>query len=180
LLGNPDFFVNRQDDYEDMETTGNAVVSQAEYNRKHFIVKSRGSYYLFWGRLRIRVTFLVRMFAILVSYPFVVIYSVLDMEAIVSEVNRGLRKVEVLGVDISFFFKNARRFVVTANLTLLFMPIFLVYIALGLTVDAGKASKRNWVTDVNSAEVRSLSHHMLSLLSIFGKKVLIKLTVILL
>lgn len=33
----------------------------------------------------------------------------------------------MLGCNVSWFFKNARNVVVTANLTLLFMPVFLVY-----------------------------------------------------
>ena len=86
----------------------------------------------------------MRLFAILVSYPFVIIYSVLDLDNVVSEVARGMRKVlflhdyflhllghdflqvEVLGIDVSLFFKNARRFVVTTNIMLIFMPVFLV------------------------------------------------------
>jgi hypothetical protein len=35
--------------------------------------------------------------------------------------------VKVLGCDVSWFFKNARNVVVSANLTLLFMPVFLVH-----------------------------------------------------
>lgn len=41
-----------------------------------------------------RVSLLVRVFAVFVSYPFVVIYSVLDLDKIVAEVSRGDRKVD--------------------------------------------------------------------------------------
>mmetsp|Transcript_11685 Transcript_11685/g.14102 ORF Transcript_11685/g.14102 Transcript_11685/m.14102 type:complete len:1838 (-) Transcript_11685:84-5597(-) len=161
MIAGPGFFGHRpEDEYEDL--SGKEVVDQVEYNRKHFIVKSRGSYYLFWGRLRIRLTFVVRMVAILISYPFVVIYSVLDMETIVSEVNRGLRKVEVLGIDISFLFKNARRFVVTANLTLLFMPIFLVFIAMRFSYQAAQDRYSDYRID--DAHARSVNGAMQTVL----------------
>ena len=40
----------------------------------------------------------MRVLAILVSYPFVVIYSVLDLDSIVTEVNQGKRKVKNWGL----------------------------------------------------------------------------------
>jgi hypothetical protein len=112
------------------------VDDQRAYTRKHFFVKDRGSYYYFWGRVRIRVSFFVRFLAVLLSYPFVVIYSVLDLDKLVAEVTRGDRQVKVFRtVDVSWFFKKARRFVVGSNLALLFMPIVIVYAVLGNAIN---------------------------------------------
>ena len=44
-------------------------------------------------------------------------------------------QVHLFGYDVSVFFKNARRVVVTFNLALLFLPIILVYAALGTADD---------------------------------------------
>jgi len=142
----------------DDEQRDKEVDDQRAYTRKHFFVKDRGSYYYFWGRVRIRVSFFVRVMAVLLSYPFVVIYSVLDLDKLVAEVTRGDRQVKVLRtVDVSWFFKKARRFVVISNLALLFMPIVIVYAVLG---NAIKYADRNWPG--NTDEDQSLSAERLA------------------
>mmetsp|Transcript_55756 Transcript_55756/g.126683 ORF Transcript_55756/g.126683 Transcript_55756/m.126683 type:complete len:499 (-) Transcript_55756:623-2119(-) len=111
-------------------TDGGAVVDQATYIRSHFFASRGGNYFLFWGRLRLRASMLFRLGAVLVSYPFVVIYAVLDMDQIVAAVKRGSRSVTLLGQDVSFVFDNARRVVVTFNLVVLLAPSCLVYLVI--------------------------------------------------
>ena len=103
------------------------VKDREEQLRSKFIVKRGGNIFLFWGRTRIRTTSIVRLFMILVAYPFVVIYSVLDLDKLVTEVKLGRKKIVFFGFDVSFLFKNARHFVVSVNLVLLSGPILLVY-----------------------------------------------------
>jgi hypothetical protein len=87
-----------------------------------------------------------------------VIYSVLDLDQLVAEVTRGDRQVKVFGtVDVSWFFKKARRFVVISNLALLFVPIVLVYAVIGSAVNY---ADQNWPG--NAAGVQSLSAERLA------------------
>ena len=120
---------DEDDDYDDRQGKGGLreVKNREELLRTKFFVKRGGNLYLFWGRARIRTTSVVRLLMICIAYPFVVIYSVLDMDKLVQEVKLSRKQIKVFGLDVSFMFKNTRQLVVGVNLVLLSGPLLLVY-----------------------------------------------------